>query len=126
LRQLRSFAGGSRVTITGLNAYNSTASSVGAFSAAGNPALLKKTIDYVKPEKVKAFELGYRSFITGIIIFMTYWNLNVLHLIYHKILQVEPLPEIQGFNRVHASTEILEFSLYNTKVEINHLVWSRV
>jgi hypothetical protein len=29
-----------------------------AFSASGNPALLRKTnVDYVKPEQVKAFEL---------------------------------------------------------------------
>jgi hypothetical protein len=50
----QAFAGGSSVTITGLNAYNNsyTASSVGAFSAAGNPALLKKTNIDVKPERV--------------------------------------------------------------------------
>jgi hypothetical protein len=57
----QAFAGGQTVTINGLNAYNNsyTATSVGAFSASGNPALEKPT-NYVKPEQVKAFELGYR------------------------------------------------------------------
>ncbi len=61
------------VNMTGVNAYSNsyTAASVGAFGAfaAANPgntpgaaALLKKTnVGYVKPEQVKAFELGYRS-----------------------------------------------------------------
>jgi hypothetical protein len=32
-----------------------------------NAALLRKTnVDYVKPEQVKAFELGYRSFISDV------------------------------------------------------------
>lgn len=56
-------------TITGLDAYNNsyTASSVTEFTATGNTALLKKTnIDYVKPEAVKAFEVGYRSFIDNV------------------------------------------------------------
>jgi outer membrane receptor protein involved in Fe transport len=35
------------------------------FSASGNAALEKNNVDYVKPEQVKAFELGYRSFIEG-------------------------------------------------------------
>ena len=49
--------------------YNSwTASSVGAFVAAGgtNPGLLKKSnVDFVKPEHVTAFEVGYRGVIEG-------------------------------------------------------------
>ena len=60
------FAGGTSVNITGLNAYNNsyTAASVAALTATGNPALLKKTnLAFVKPEEVKAIELGYRSFI---------------------------------------------------------------
>jgi hypothetical protein len=32
-----------------------------AFSASGNPALLRKPTWNIKPEQVKAFELGYRS-----------------------------------------------------------------
>ncbi len=58
------FAGGATKLINGENAYyNSyTAASVGAFSATGNAALLKRTnVSLVKPEAVKAFELGYRS-----------------------------------------------------------------
>ena len=64
------FAGGATKVMTGVNAYNNsyTAASVGAFSAlAGtNPVaaalLLRKTnVGLVKPEEVKAFELGYRS-----------------------------------------------------------------
>lgn len=70
------FAGSSTVTINGLNAYQNsyTASSAAAFGAAviaggSNAAaivaassLLDRTdVDYVKPEIVKAFELGYRG-----------------------------------------------------------------
>jgi hypothetical protein len=38
-----------------------TATSVGAFSASGNPALLRKPTWIMLAEQVKAFELGYRS-----------------------------------------------------------------
>jgi outer membrane receptor protein involved in Fe transport len=67
------YAGGSSVTMTGVNAYQNsyTKTSVDAFAAfaAANPgntpgaaALLKKTnVSNVKPEEVQAFELGYRS-----------------------------------------------------------------
>jgi outer membrane cobalamin receptor len=72
------YAGGSSVTMTGVNAYQNsyTAASVGAFAAfaAANPgntpgaaALLRKTnVGFVKPEEVQAFELGYRSQFEGI------------------------------------------------------------
>ncbi|MDD5149049.1 MAG: TonB-dependent receptor [Flavobacterium sp.] len=56
--------GSNTAIMTGEKAYNNsyTAASVGAFSATGNPALLKKTnVGLVKPEEVKAFEIGYRS-----------------------------------------------------------------
>ncbi|MFA9191986.1 TonB-dependent receptor [Flavobacterium sp. FZUC8N2.13] len=82
------YAGGSSVTMTGENAYNNsyTASSVMAFAAfaAANPgntpgaaALLRKTnVNYVKPEEVKAFELGYRSRINDVNIDInTYYNI---------------------------------------------------
>ena len=78
------FTGGAaNVTLTGENAYfkSYTRSSVEAFGAfaAANPlnlpgaaALLKKTnVDYVKPEQVKAFELGYRSQVNDI-----YFDIN--------------------------------------------------
>ena len=60
----QNFTGGAPVTITGLNAYNNsyTAASVAAFSRTGNTTYLEKTnLDFVKPEEVKAIELGYRS-----------------------------------------------------------------
>ena len=66
----QTLAGGTTKVMTGTNAYDNsyTATSVSAFSAlaGSNPAeavkLLKKTrANYVKPEQVKAFELGYRS-----------------------------------------------------------------
>jgi outer membrane cobalamin receptor len=66
------FAGGTTKIMTGDNAYNNsyTATSVQAFAALAptNPiaasALLRRTnVNYVKPEKVKAFELGYRSYV---------------------------------------------------------------
>lgn len=56
--------GPSEVTLTGLNAYNNsfTSASVTAFKASGNPAdLVKSNLGYVKPEEVKAFEVGYKS-----------------------------------------------------------------
>ncbi len=58
------FTGGAPVNITGLNAYNNsyTAASVAAFLRTRNTVDLKKTnLDFVKPEEVKAIELGYRS-----------------------------------------------------------------
>jgi len=69
----QTYAGGSTVVMTGVNAYfNSyTKASVDAFAAfaAANPgntpgaaALLRKTnVGFVKPETVKAIELGYRG-----------------------------------------------------------------
>jgi hypothetical protein len=71
----QAFAGGANAIMTGVNAYNNsyTAASVGAFSAlAGtNPVaaalLLRKTnVGLVKPEEVKAFEIGYRSQIRNV------------------------------------------------------------
>jgi hypothetical protein len=45
-----------------LNAYNNsyTATSVAAFSASQILHYEKTNVNYVKPEQVKAFELGYR------------------------------------------------------------------
>jgi outer membrane receptor protein involved in Fe transport len=54
----------STVTLNGNNAYNNSynTASVAAFAATGNASLLKRTnVGLVKPEEVKAFELGYRS-----------------------------------------------------------------
>ena len=59
---------GSTQVLTGDMAYNNSwsASSLGAFLASGNPADLKKSdIDFVKPEHVTAYEVGYRGVIEG-------------------------------------------------------------
>ncbi len=56
----QSILGTNTVVMTGLNAYNNsyTATSI----ATGDPSKFKKTnLSFVKPEEVKAFELGYRS-----------------------------------------------------------------
>jgi len=55
-----------QVTLTGNDAYNNAYSlaSVTAFAASGNPADLKAVkTSLIKPERVQAFELGYRSII---------------------------------------------------------------
>ncbi|KDN56592.1 TonB-dependent receptor domain-containing protein [Flavobacterium seoulense] len=66
-------AGGATKVMTGENAYNNsyTATTVQAFAALAptNPvaasALLRRTnVGYVQPEQVKAFELGYRSYVS--------------------------------------------------------------
>ncbi|MFH6945658.1 TonB-dependent receptor domain-containing protein [Flavobacterium sp. FlaQc-50] len=84
------YAGGPTAIMNGENAYGNsyTASSVNAFSAlaGSNPGgalgLLRKTnVDYVKPEEVKAFELGYRSFINDVSI-----DLNAYYNIYNHFI----------------------------------------
>jgi outer membrane cobalamin receptor len=133
------FAGGTSVNITGLNAYNNsyTAASVGALTATGNPALLKKTnLAFVKPEEVKAFELGYRSFIKDMSVdingyYNTYnnfiGNLNVVAPLYGKA-QDAPNPvggaTDLGTQSLHAlqNGNYRAFQLYtNTGVEIKSL-----
>jgi outer membrane receptor protein involved in Fe transport len=134
----QAFAGGTSVTINGLNAYNNsyTASSVGAFSAAGNPALLRKSnLEYVKPEQVKAVELGYRSFINGFSVDVNGYyniyndfigNINVVAPLYGTA-QDSPsgTPSADpGFQSVHALStgNFRAFQLYtNTNVEIESL-----
>jgi len=70
----QAFAGGTSVVMTGLNAYNNsyTASSAQAFAAlAGTDPLTaatllrKSNVGYVKPETVRAIELGYRGQFKG-------------------------------------------------------------
>lgn len=141
----QAFAGGSTVVMTGINAYNNsyTASSVGAFSAlaASNPvagsALLRKTnVNYVKPEQVKAFELGYRSFIKDMSIDINGYyniyndfigNLNVVAP-YYGTAQDSPSPLAgptdPGTQSLHAlqNGNYRAYQLYtNTNIEIKSL-----
>lgn len=137
------FVGGVATTnITGLNAYNNsyTEASVGAFSATGNSALLKKTnLSYVKPEEVKAFELGYRSFIQDVSVDVNGYyniynnfigNLNVVAPLYGTTQNSPnlPAPSILGTDKGAQSVYALvngdfrAFQLYsNTNVEIKSL-----
>ena len=128
--------GSSTVVITGLNAYNNsyTATSVGQFSATGNTALLKKTnANYVKPEQVKAFELGYRSMIQNVSIDINGYynvyndfigNLNVIAPYYGKTQDAPsatPNPADPGFQTLAAlkGGDYRVFQLYtNTSPEI--------
>lgn len=133
------FAGGSSVNITGLNAYNNsyTAASVAQLSATGNPAVLRKTnLQFVKPEEVKAIELGYRSFIKDMSIDINGYynvynnfigNLNVVAPLYGKA-QDAPNPAggaaDPGAQSLHAlqNGNIRAFQLNtNTDVEIQSL-----
>jgi hypothetical protein len=130
------FAGGSTVTINGLNAYNNsyTASSVLAFASAGNPALLRKTnAGLVKPEEVKAFELGYRSFINRTSIDINGYynvynnfigNLNVIAPLYGTATDGGGLTTAGGQQSIHAiqNGNTRTFQLYtNTPLEIESI-----
>lgn len=130
------FAGGNSVTINGTNAYDNsyTASSVRAFAAAGNPALLQKTnVDLVKPEEVKAIELGYRSFINKTSIDINGYynvynnfigNLNVVTPLYGSAIDGGGLTNPQGQQALHAlqNGNTRAFQLYtNTPLEIESL-----
>lgn len=136
----QSFAGGTSVTVNGLNAYNNsyTASSVQAFAAAGgNTTLLRKTnVGFVKPEEVKAFELGYRSFINKTSIDINGYyniynnfigNLNVVAPLYgtaQDAPNATPNPADLGWQSVHAlgTGNTRTFQLYtNTDLEIKSL-----
>jgi hypothetical protein len=135
----QAFAGGASVVMTGENAYyNSyTAASVGAFSATGNSALLKKTnVGLVKPEEVKAFELGYRSQISKINIDLNgYYNIynnfignTTAVATYYGVAQNAPSsalnPADKGFQTVYALSkgDYRAYQLYtNTALEIHSL-----
>ena len=71
--------GAAQVTLDGLNAYNNsfTSASVAVYKQTGNVTDLKvSTLGYVKPEQVKAFELGYKSIYEGFSIDLNgYYNI---------------------------------------------------
>ncbi|WP_112113119.1 TonB-dependent receptor [Flavobacterium aciduliphilum] len=141
----QNYAGGTTVVMTGVNAYNNsyTAASAQAFAAmAGtNPvaaaALLRKSnATYVKPETVKAFELGYRGQFKGFS-----FDINTYYNVYNNFLGnltvVAPLygtamdspniaagPTDPGFQSIHALTSgnTRAYQLYtNTDIEIKSL-----
>ena len=133
------FAGGTSVVMNGLNAYNNsyTAASVAALSATGNPAALKKTsLDYVKPEEVKAIELGYRSVISDFSFDVNGYynvynnfigNINVVAPYYGKAMDSPSAtggPTDLGTQSIHAlqTGNYRAYQLYtNTKIEIKSL-----
>lgn len=141
----QAFAGGSSVVMTGLNAYNNsyTASSVQAFGAlaptdpiAGSALLRKTNVNYVKPEQVKAFELGYRSLIKDVSIDINGYyniyndfigNLNVVAPLYGTAADApNPLagPTDPGVQSLHAlqNSNFRAYQLYtNTNIEIKSL-----
>lgn len=136
------FAGGSTVNMTGENAYGNSyiATSVQAFAALAptNPvaasALLRKTnVNYVKPEQVKAFEVGYRSFVNNMSVDINGYynvyndfigNLNVVAPYYGTVQDSpNPLagPADPGAQTLHAlqNDNYRAYQLYtNTDVEI--------
>ncbi|WP_275316018.1 TonB-dependent receptor [Tenacibaculum bernardetii] len=78
---------GSTGTLTGRMAYENswTEASIGAFLATGNPAdLVKSDVEFVKPEHVTAFEVGYRGVVKGIAI-----DLNVYYNKYKDFIAAE-------------------------------------
>ena len=133
------FAGGTSVVMNGLNAYNNsyTAASVAALSATGNPAALRKTnLDYVKPEEVKAIELGYRSVANDISVDINGYynvynnfigNLNVVAPFYGTAVDSPSAtggPTNLGTQSIHAlqNGNFRAYQLYtNTKIEIKSL-----
>jgi outer membrane cobalamin receptor len=141
----QAFAGGTTVVMTGVNAYNNsyTAASVQAFAAlaGSNPvaaaALLKKSnAGLVKPETVKAIELGYRGQIKGFSFDVNGYynvyndflgNLTVVAPLYGKAVDNPNIaggPTDLGAQSVHALTNgnTRAYQLYtNTNIEINSL-----
>jgi outer membrane receptor for ferrienterochelin and colicin len=135
----QSVLGANTVVMIGSRAYDNsyTSTSVGQFKATGNAALLRKTnVDYVKPEQVKAFELGYRSFIRDMSIDINGYynvyndfigNLNVVAPYYGKTQDAPsstPNPADPGFQTLAAlkGGDFRVYQLYtNTNVEIKSL-----
>jgi hypothetical protein len=112
------------VALNGEDAYyrSFTRSSVAAFAASGNPALLQKAdVGLVKPEQVKAIEIGYRSVIKDLSI-----DINGYYNIYNDFLNqsivVTPLYGEIGTTTAIAALvngDTRAFNLYsNSKTEV--------
>jgi outer membrane receptor protein involved in Fe transport len=140
------FAGGTTAIMTGDNAYNNsyTSESVQAFAAlAGSDpvtaaSLLKKAqVGYVKPETVKAFDLGYRGQFKGFSFDINGYfniynnflgNLIVVAPYYGKAMDApnaagNPLTDL-GTQSIHAlaNENYRNYQLYtNTNIEIHSL-----
>jgi outer membrane receptor protein involved in Fe transport len=131
--------GSNTVVMNGENAYfNSyTLATVNDFAATGNAALLKRTdVDLVKPEQVKAFEVGYRSLISDISV-----DINGYYNIYNDFIgnltvaapyygtaqdapNDTPNPEDPGFQTIKAlkGGDFRVYQLYtNTDLEIQSI-----
>jgi outer membrane receptor protein involved in Fe transport len=141
----QAFAGGATATITGATAYNNsyTASSAAAFGALAstNPvaaaALLRKTnVGLVKPETVRAIDLGYRGQFKGFAIDINGYynvynnflgNVNALAPLYGTAQDSPSItadPTDLGFQTIHAITNgnTRAFQLYtNTDLEIKSI-----
>jgi outer membrane receptor for ferrienterochelin and colicin len=131
------FAGGATAVLTGENAYYNSYTAASVSASGGNPALWKKTnVGLVKPEEVKAFELGYRSQYKDINIDVNgYYNIynnfigNVNALAtYYGVAQDAPSstvnPADKGFQSVYAISkgDYRVYQLYtNTALQINSL-----
>ncbi|RZJ73302.1 TonB-dependent receptor [Flavobacterium sp.] len=97
------------VTLTGNDAYNNsyTLASVQAFAASGNPADLQvASIGLVKPERVQAFELGYRTVVNNDLSFDT----NVYYNIYNDFLNqsrvITPYYGVVGTDSSNADVQL--------------------
>ncbi|WP_034060612.1 TonB-dependent receptor [Lacinutrix jangbogonensis] len=114
------------VTQTGAAAYNNSysASSVTAFAAAGNPALLTvANPDIIKPEQVTSIEIGYRGKFDKLIVdFSTYYN-KYQDFISQEVV-IAPFYGVAGDGGLSvaalANGDFQAYSTYtNTKADVN-------
>ncbi len=120
----QAIVGGPTVDITGTQAYNNsyTVESVAAFQASGDSSLLEAVqTSIVKPERVQAFEIGYRSVINDFSV-----DINAYYNIYNDFLnQAKVYTPYYGevgtedsFTAV-ANNDIRLFNVYtNSKTEV--------
>jgi len=125
--------GSNQLNITARDAYTNSYSipSVQAFAATGNPALLEvANVDVVRPEQVKAFELGYKGVLeSGIAIDINgYYNMytdflstsRVITPLYGRVGTDFSNPEVQLGLAALANGDRRVFQVYsNSAVDIN-------